>query len=419
METVEERNSPMADRLPTDEDATTDPEVRARVRRFATLRAALRALRAVEQPAELDEGLELGRQLLTRLRALSGDSPGADVLDSAEALRGADALLDRLAQRVHDVFKSTPTSTLCAAVGSLAESEPGTVRSLGAVIVESDLESEPAQRLLEYLVTALACAGAPGERTVVRPPLDALPELADIDLPAAHEADPTIDEAEQIFGRAVRRLYQDDVGATRDRIRDYKRRLGPRILHPTVMAAAVAYNTAMSNRLERLIEEHRALDALAETLLGPETTDEENASRLSNRSVALPRIPAAATRSRLFWKSLAAFGLAGLLLTLALLLWPRASVEVLEAATTSDLSSHLVAGHVAIDDGTPRFVGTLGESWDGLPLLERRLAVARIAARLAGRGVQSVVLMDEAHAIQARHEGDALLWVMTPERADP
>ena len=66
------------------------------------------------------------------------------------------------------------------------------------------------------------------------------------------------------------------------------------------------------------------------------------------------------------------------------------------------------------DDGTPRFVGTVGASWSGLALPERRREVARIAARLEGEGVRSVTLMDAQRAIQARHEDDSLLWVTPP-----
>jgi hypothetical protein len=74
----------------------------------------------------------------------------------------------------------------------------------------------------------------------------------------------------------------------------------------------------------------------------------------------------------------------------------------------------LVAGYVSGDDGTPRFVGTVGPTWRELPLAERRLVVARIAARLESEGVRSVTLIDAKRAIQARHEGEILLWVTPP-----
>jgi hypothetical protein len=392
--------------------------IQARVRRFAVLRAAQRSLNEVAPFQHLSGALELGRRLLRQLRTISGESTGAEVVDSVEALRVADALLADLTERIHGALKTAPTRALCNAVAPLAKQEPGTVRSLAVVVLEGDLESEPPLRLLEYIVTALACEGPPGARKVVREPLDALPELADVDLAEAHDADPAIDEAEQIFGRAIRQIDEVDPGATRDRIRDYKRRLGARILHPTVMAAAVAYNAAMGNRLAQLIEGHRALDAFADTLLGPASAEEEGAGPGAIRAAAFVAPSPARRRTRLFWQVLANVGLAVLLLTLAVSLWPRSSVDVLEAASTADLSPHLIAGYMSENDGTQHFVGTLGDSWESLDLPERRGVVTRIAARLEGRGVDSVVLMDAGRRIQGRHDTDVLVWVAAPDGSD-
>jgi len=393
-------------------------EVQARVRRFAVLRAVQRLLIEVAPPQHLSGALDLGRRLFRRLRTISGENAGSDVIDTAEALGGVDALLAELTDRIHDALKAAPTRALCSALAPLATQEPGTVRSVAAVVLEGDLESDPPLRLLEYIVTALACEGPPGARKVVREPLDTLPELADVDLPAAHEADPAIDEAEQIFGRAVRRIDECDPGATRDRIRDYKRRLGARILHPTVMAAAVEYNAAMGNRLEQLIEDHRALDAFADTLLGPISAEEGGARLAAIRAAASGAPGRRRGRSRLFWQSLATVGLSIMLLTLSVLLWPHSSVDVLDTASASDLSPHLVAGFLSGNGGAQRFVGTVGGSWEGLDLPERRRVVARIAARLESRGVGSVILMGPGRRTQARHEGEVLLWVMGPDGSD-
>jgi hypothetical protein len=393
-------------------------DVQARVRRFAVLRAAQRSLNEVAPFQHLSGGLELGRRLLRQLRMISGEIVESEVVDSAEALRAADALLAELTDRIHDALKAAPTRALCNAVAPLAKQEPGTVRSLAVVILEGDLESEPPLRVLEYIVTALACEGPPDSRKVVREPLDALPELADVDLAAAHDADPAIDEAEQIFGRAVRHLDECDLGATRDRIRDYKRRLGARILHPTVMAAAVAYNAAMGNRLAQLIEGHRALDAFAETLLGPASADEEGTGGAAIRAAAFVAPRRAHRFSRLFWQLLANVGLIVMLLIISVSLWPHSSVDVLEAASAEDLSPHLIAGYMSANDGTQHFVGTVGDSWEGLELPERRRVVAHIAARLENRGVGSVVLIDPGRRIQARHEEEVLLWVMAPDGSD-
>ncbi|MFQ5416616.1 MAG: hypothetical protein ACE5FL_06130 [Myxococcota bacterium] len=392
-------------------------EVQARVRRFAVLRGAQRILIAVTPPHELEGSLEDGRRILRRLRAISGDRRDAEVVDIRDALAGVDALLEGLAVRIRDELKAAPIRAVCNAVAPLAEQEPGTVRALASLILEGDLESDPSLRLVEYIVTALSCVGVPGLREVVRSPLDALPELCDLDLAFAHEGDPAIDEAEQIFGRAVLRLEQDDLGATRDRIRDYKRKLGSRILNPTVLAAAVRYNVAMGNCLARLIDHHRTLDSFADTLLGPQKEGALGFTRGALAATAPASTGRPARRSRLFWQALGTVGLSLALLSLAVYLWPRSSVEVLEADFTSDVSPYLVAGYVSGDDGVERFVGTLGEDWETLDLATRRRVVARIAARMRARGVDGVILVDTERQIQARHEGDVLLWVTSPRGA--
>jgi hypothetical protein len=255
----------------------------------------------------------------------------------------------------------------------------------------------------------------PGARRVARAPLEALPELAEVRVREAYEAHPEIAEAEQIFGRAVVRLLRDDIGATRERMRSYKLRLGARRLHPEVLAAVIAYDVAMANRLAELCEDDDSLDALAETVLGADAADPERAAAPAR--MRMPLVPAAreGVRTRLFWQALATIGLSVGLLVLAVLLWQRPSVQVIASESAGSISPHLVAGYLASDDGKLHFVGTVGDSWDALPLAERRLAVARIAARLEGDGVTSLTLMNGRNAIQARHEGDTLLWVTLPE----
>ena len=384
-----------------------------RVRRLAALRAAQRALIEVAEPGELREALTLGRKLLLRLRALSGSHARAESLDRKETLEGVDKLLGGLSGWICQVLVTAKIPVLCASLAPLAAEESGAIRALAAVTLEAEPESERILDVLEFLVALLSCEAPLGPWVVARSPLEVLPELANVSNPAAYEAHPDIDEAGQIFGRGVVRLEQDDLGATRDRMIHYKRRLGVRRLHVEVMAAAVAYDAAMANRLAE-IRGDDFFDALAETVFGGDALNPEAAKQPSlRRHVVLP--PAAqAKRSRLFWQSLATVGLSIGLLVLALLLWQRPSVEVIAEDLVGAISSHLIAGYLSADDGTPHFVGILGDSWNPLPLPERRRVVARIAALLESDGVKNLTLVNSRRAFQARHDGDTLLWVTAP-----
>ncbi len=397
-------------------EAQPTPEVQARIRRLATLRAAQRALHDLAEPGELEEGLAMGRTLLRRLQALSGGHARADVLDAEEALRGVDALLERLSGQLRQVLVSAPVPWLCASLAPLAREESGAIRALAAVALEDHPDSPRWLDLIEFLVALLSCEGPPGARVVGRTPLEALPELATSSPAAVFEAHPDIDEAEQIFGRGALRLERDDMEATRERIQAYKRRLGVRRLNPEVMAAAVTYDMAMAQRLAELCGDHDSLDALAETVFGADAVDPEAAEALMarRRRVVLPPTKQETGRTRLFWQALATVGLSLGLLTLAVLLWQRPTVDVIEEPSASSISPYLVKGYLSGDDGVPHFVGTVDDSWNALPLAERRLVVARIAARLANDGVGSVTLVNGRNAIQARHEDDMLLWITTP-----
>jgi hypothetical protein len=283
--------------------------------------------------------------------------------------------------------------------------ESGALRALAATAIEGDGEAAGQLARVELLVTLLCVEGPPDARQVVRTATEALPELTRIGRREIYESHPNIDEAEQILGRAIRRLDKDDAGAARDRILRYKQRLGVRLLHPTVLHASVVYNTEMSNRLGQLLDHEHALDAFADTLLGRQTDGTRvafaGAASIARRSEEPP------PRSRLLWQTLATA-------SLAIWLWPRSSVHVLPADSANQISPYLDAGYVSDEDGLPRFVGTVGLSWHELDLEERRRIVARIAAVLAGRGIGSLTLVDAGKAMQARYEDDSLLWLSSP-----
>ena len=73
--------------------------------------------------------------------------------------------------------------------------------------------------------------------------------------------------AARAISDATEKLFEaEGVGEIRDNIRAYKRELGSRILHPSVLSAAVRYNVAMSNRVTGLVEGGLTIDRLADDL---------------------------------------------------------------------------------------------------------------------------------------------------------
>jgi hypothetical protein len=245
-------------------------DVQERSRRFASLRAAQRALADTLHPHELQRTVERGRAVLVSLQSLSLRirEAGNEPLPAMHELDAIDSDLDDISARIREILDRVTISELRASLPLLSSEQPETVRGLIDVVLEGDSENEKSLRLLEYLVTLLSCEERGRRRVVTRQPLDVAPSLRTISDRILDETDSAVVAAEKIFERASEALPEDEeFGVLRDRVRRYKQELGVRILQPRVLAAAVAYNVAMWNRLSDVIEGSQTLDRLAEDLL--------------------------------------------------------------------------------------------------------------------------------------------------------
>ncbi len=227
-------------------------EILDKSRRYANFRAVQRILGEMLHPAELQRCLEQGRSIRSRLQALSARDPGDGPGDAA-SLRQVDRMLDRLSADTLSMLLRVTFGEGRQRISRLATEQPEVVRGFAEVVLEADLESDSNLRMLEYLVTLLSCEQQGNKKAVVRSPFDAVPALepAYYELREAADRDP--EAAAQSFVEATAALAgQSEVAESRDRMRQYTRWLGVEILHPQVFAALVAYNVAVSNRVEEL-----------------------------------------------------------------------------------------------------------------------------------------------------------------------
>jgi hypothetical protein len=260
------------------EPVLTTAEIHRRSRRFASLRAAQRALSGSAHPSELERGIEQGRELLIQIQALSiraaradADPPTREQTERDQAdLRRVDQRLDEVSERIRGLLDDAQLSQLRADLSPLAAEHPEEIRGLIDAILEGDVARNKSLRILEYLVTLLCSENRQGRRTMVRQPDEVAPQLGELAERLLDVSDPECLVAEQRLSAATLDLCQErEVGAIRDRIRHYKAELGSRILHPRVLAAVVDYNVAMGNQLAGLIEGSRSMDLLADDLLAP------------------------------------------------------------------------------------------------------------------------------------------------------
>ena len=242
-------------------------EIRERIQLFSLLRAAQRALSRCMHPAALDPVREHGRQLLIQLQALA-DAGADDAERHAEALAGIDRLLAHHMGQTLEIVANLDFAQLRAAGPRLCSEHPDDVRALIDLMLKHDLRHNKALRLLEFLITMLSTEESNGRRSVVQEPSQLTPGLRELAAQRSSESGPAPAAAEATLGSAVRGLIGgDDTAEMRDEMRSYKRELGTDILHPRVLAGAVAYNVAMWNQVAARSDGTLALDQLADDLL--------------------------------------------------------------------------------------------------------------------------------------------------------
>jgi hypothetical protein len=250
-------------------------ELRKRAARFASLQAAHRALARSVNPSELTPVRDQSRELLIALQDLSArvadEGAGAE-----EAIAAIDTALDEQTQRTLAILTKIEMSQLRASIPLLVAQNPEEVEGLLDVLLAGDLANGKMMRTLEYLITMLAAEERGGRRVIAREPCQVTRGLRTIGAELSASADEKVLMAERILEDAATQVLQEEeMGEIRDRVRRYKEELGRDLLHPRVLAAAVAYNIAMWNHVAAEIDSSRAIEQLAEELFDPVTRGDE------------------------------------------------------------------------------------------------------------------------------------------------
>lgn len=237
----------------------------SRVRRFASLRAAQRALGRAVHPSELEQANRLGRSILIALEGLKGQGGGfRGALPEPAALARVDEMLDEAARHIRDTLNRLPIPELRSALKDLSGERLVEAQGLIDLLLEAGLPDSDGLRMLEYLVTLASSEDRHGRRVVVREPAKLSERLRELsgELAQRDEGDPL--EAERLISQATVRLHDDgDLGGVRDRMRALKEEIGEGVFHPRVLSASVSYNVAMWNRVADLLEGSRSIDLLA------------------------------------------------------------------------------------------------------------------------------------------------------------
>jgi hypothetical protein len=244
----------------------SNPELRARLERFSLVRAAQRALARCLHPVALEPLQDHARQLLIQLKMAGGQQAPAD---GATAYAEIDELLTLHLRETLALIGKLEFSQLQAAGQELCREKPDELRALVDVMLMGANAQDRTIRRIEYLVTMMCVEEEAGRRSQVCEPSELTPGLRQVARRKSADPGIDVDEAVARLEEGIRNLAGgDEQLALRDGIRRFKAQLGAGLLHPRVLAAAVAYNVGMANHVAARIDGMLALDLLAEDLLG-------------------------------------------------------------------------------------------------------------------------------------------------------
>jgi len=253
--------------------AAPGAELRVRVRRFASLRAAQRALGTAVHPSELERANQLGRAALIDLERLRVEAEEQGQSLAPVALAQVDGRLDDIASHARATLARLDVPALRNALTDLAGENLVEAQGLIDLLIEPGVPDGDGLRTLEYLVTLASTEERHGRRVVVREVSGLSARLRDFSQTLTDDPTGEALEAERLFSSASVALHsENDLGGVRDRMRALKEELGAKIFHPRVLAAAVSYNVAMWNRVADLVEGSRSIDLLATDLLVTEAS---------------------------------------------------------------------------------------------------------------------------------------------------
>jgi len=249
----------------TEEQAQiTRSDIIARVRRFAVLRAAQRALSPSVRSPETLPALAPLRTLRNQLQALMAAVESRDKGEAADATLDtfeADMALDGYARQLRLVADGVQLPQLRASLPELAKEQRDEVVALLDLLLEEDEGLDSRMSVIDYLITLL-CVVRQGESwsMVVDPPN--VSEGTRARSLGAPPCDP--ERQNEIFSRFLNAAEQLKAGGNADSVlgemRQYKADIGPYFFAPEIMRCLVSYNMAVRSYREAQISAVRAMD---------------------------------------------------------------------------------------------------------------------------------------------------------------
>jgi hypothetical protein len=254
---------------------TRERDVIARIRRYSTLRAAERALQPTVRLRRKHPTAALGldllidlRELLTQVQSQGGASSGGEPDREELDLERVDSRLKEFSRKLEQTIGHTSLAQFRATLRAITRKNRAEATALLDFCLESEGRASRDLALVDYLITLLSSESVRGVKSLAFDPTGVSPALTGLCEREARRADLRCDEAGGEFRSAALEVAElEDLVPLVRRMRRVKNRLGRRFFAPDVLRSIVAYNLAVANRLEALLDAQRSEDAAMERTL--------------------------------------------------------------------------------------------------------------------------------------------------------
>jgi hypothetical protein len=249
----------------------TQEDVHRRVRRFAVLRAAQRALDPSHTgDAELGVIRGLREELVALTRHFEGgasDARSAPPID--DALHGVDAALDGYSRTLLERVQATPLSQLRASLASESHEERVEVTALLELCLAAERTPSRFLRVVDLLVTMLSVGWRGGRWVVEFDPANLNDVVRNRCWQAGHVDTSVESRIVDRFRAAAERVESgSDAAAVMKEMSAYKVDVASFYFVPAILRCIVGYNVAARNYFEERMRRGRELDAEINDELG-------------------------------------------------------------------------------------------------------------------------------------------------------
>jgi hypothetical protein len=260
-------------------------DVQRRLRRFASVRSAQRAITPSVAQLREDSAQTRGQKVRQQLEQLAAqwkaldatDSPDPDEIDAVcSGFDQVDIELSSISDELRLYTDGVHAVQLRSTLPEIARCHRREICGLLDLLIEDAEGLERRRATIEYVVTLLSTSDESGTRKIAYDPAKLTPAMQLLCEQTETECGAISEEYELAFFEAANVDAAVDVLARVRELRDKKEELGTACFLPGVLRAIVTYNVRMANQMSCVVSTSREDDLAFEDLVEVEVEDAES-----------------------------------------------------------------------------------------------------------------------------------------------